>query len=364
MAMLSPTMILTWLEAHVKMRQSRRKALAAVVQAASAFAGVGITALGRAMESGTAAKHNIKRVNDFMGNEQLETEALAGALFHAFAPKEGRIIVLADWTDVANGKLLVFALPRDGRSLPFLSVCVPKDCGEGAMKGAEEEALDKLARICQGRDVTLVAVADRGFGHQRWLSAVRARGWHFVQRLSRVFFVEVEDYIGNLRECRLRKGARPKDWGHGTFGEDGVIKGRLITVYARDAKEPWYLVTDLEGICAAEVVGIYKRRTWIEALFRDHKNRDWGLSLDAVRFNKYKRYERLFYVLALAFIFLCAFGAAAEAEGFAQKLKANTVKKRTLNLLRIGHYYLREKRRRGESGSIQLAFAALEGLPS
>jgi len=153
--------------------------------------------------------------------------------FEAFAPTRGPVLVLADRTDVPNGKLLVFALPRNGRSVPFWVRVVPKGASDG------------------------------------------------------------------------------------TVGDDEAIEGRLITAYDPEAKEPWYLVTDLSDMEAQEIVSIYRRRWWIETLIRDGKNRDWGLGLAMViTLKDYRRYERLFYIVALGFIFLCAHGALAKAEGF------------------------------------------------
>ena len=342
--MLSPQRILTWLESNVNgMRRSRMKTLAHIVPAAMELCGVGVLSLGRSMRTRTTAKHNIKRVGRFLGNEDVEDTALARGIFNAFAPKQGRVLVLADWTDVANGKMLVFALPCNGRSVPFYTKVVAKKAGEGAMIRAENEALEALGEICGDRSEDIVMVADRGFGNQRWLRAVVRQGFHFVQRLSCVFFADTEHYIGNLRDLDLRRGKRVRDWGHGTLGEDGAIHGRLVTAYDKKAKEPWYLVTDLDEAAPSEIVNIYRRRWWIETLFRDKKNRDWGLGLASVHLKDYRRYERLFYIVALAFIFLSAHGAAAEAQGFDRGLKANTRKIRVINLLRIGYHFIKQK---------------------
>jgi hypothetical protein len=128
--MLSPEEILSWLKENVKgMRLSRLKTLAAIVPAATTLCGVGVLSLGRAMNTPTTAKHNIKRVERFLCNTGVESVALAHAIFNAFAPEQGPVLVLADWTDVANGKLLVFALPCNGRSLPFFVCVVPKNAG-------------------------------------------------------------------------------------------------------------------------------------------------------------------------------------------------------------------------------------------
>jgi hypothetical protein len=338
--MLSPDTIMTWLERNVNgVRRSRLKTLSAIVPGAMAMVGVSTHSLGRAMQSATTAKHCIKRVNRFLGNAKLECEAIAAGIFDVFAPKRGRVLVLADWTDVANGKMLVFAMPCNGRSIPFYTKVVPKNAGKGALKKAEMAGLAELKRICDSRS-EVVIVADRGFGNKRWLAEVRSLGFHFVQRLSNVFHVETERYIGALGDMDLRKKAKARNWGRGTIGEDRVIEGVLVTTYDPKAKEPWYLVTDLDDIAAEDVVRIYRQRWWIETTFRDKKNREWGLGLDNVEFNSHERYERLFYIVALAFIFLSAHGAAAERNGFADTLKANTRKTRVLNLLRTGSFYI------------------------
>lgn len=341
--MLSPEVILTWLERNVNgMRRSRMKTLAHIVPAAMLLGGVALHALGRGMRTGTTAKHNIKRVERFVGNAKVESMALAQGLFRAFAPQHGLVWVLADWTDVSNGKLLVFALPCNGRSIPFFTHVVPKQAGEGALVRAENEALERLAPLVQTRS-NIVIVADRGFGNQRWLGAVARHGFHFVQRLSCVFFADTEEYIGALRDLNVRRGPRVRDWGHGTLGEDQAITGRLVTACDPKAQEPWYLLTDLKDLPATEVVDAYRRRWWIETSFRDAKNRDWGLGVSCVHLDDYRRYERLFYIVALAYILLSAHGAAAEAEGFDRGLKANTRKTRVLSLLRIGYHFIQNK---------------------
>lgn len=341
--MLSPVDILPWLEANVNgVRLSRLKTLAAIVPAAMELGGVGVLALGRAMSGPVSGKHNIKRVNRFLGNEDLECAAVAKGIFNVFAPKQGRVLVLADWTDVSNAKMLVFALPANGRSIPFYTYVVPKLAGEGTLIEAETKALQALKVICAGRSHVTV-VADRGFGNKRWLGAVRKVRFHYVQRISSVFTVETELFMGGVKEMNLRRGARIRDWGYGTVGADEAIEGRVITAYDPNAKEPWYLVTDLDDAGAEEVVSIYRRRWWIETAFRDSKNRDWGMGLDMVKLKDYRRYERLFYIVALAFTLLSAHGALAEAEGVDKEAKANTRTTRVLNLLRIGIYHIKRR---------------------
>ena len=127
---------------------------------------------------------------------------------------------------------------------------VAKKAGEGALIRAENQALEAMQRICRNRP-DVILVADRGFGNQRWISHAKDLGFHFVQRLSSVFYAETQEYIGKLDEMDLRRGHRIRAWGYGSLGEDQVIEGWLVTAFDPDAKEPWYLITDLDDASAA-----------------------------------------------------------------------------------------------------------------
>jgi hypothetical protein len=158
---------------------------------------------------------------------------------------------------------------------------------------------------------------------------------------------------------RFRRRQRPRDYGWGFIGEAAEVEGRLIVQYGPEYEEPWFLVTNMKGAIPSVVVRCYQRRMWIEAMFRDWKNRQWGMGLDAVRLSEPQRHDRLFLVLALAYTFLCACGAYAEKTGFAQALKANTRKDRVMTLLRTGILLLQSKKPRQRQ-----ALNALAALPT
>jgi len=335
--------ILSWLEENVQMRQSRRKTLASIVSGAMRLQGTGVLALGRAMGGAARAKHRIKRVDRFLGNSQVEVDALSAALFHALRPSTGPVVVTVDWTDRHQFQQLVLAIPCNGRALPFYSVTIEKGDASGMHAGlmikAEEQALEMLSQMCGG-EICPIIMGDRGFGNARWLGEVQKWGFHFVQRLARNHYVETEHHIGALSELGIRRGWKPQDHGWGTMGERKWGPLRLVSTFRRDADEPLLLVTNLPNETPQEVVQHYGRRAWIEATFRDLKNRNLGMGMDHVRLTEAHRIDRHFIILALAFVFLCAFGAVAEAQGLGEELKANTVQERVLSLARIGNYFL------------------------
>ena len=206
--MYDPSQILPWLEQNVQMRRSRMKTLADITAGAIRLQGMGVLALGRAMEGEAKAKNRIKRVDRFLGNEQVEVDAVSEAFFHTLKPATGPVVILADWTDRHKFQQLVLALPCDGRALPFYWVTVEKGDGSGHHDGlmieAEAMALDALERMC-GDTITPIIIADRGFGNTRWLGDIQNRGWHFVQRLACDRGVDVEGYIGSLSKLGIKR---------------------------------------------------------------------------------------------------------------------------------------------------------------
>jgi len=223
---------------------------------------------------------------------------------------------------------------------------------------AEADAMNALAAMC-GEAIRPIIIADRGFGNTRWLGDIQSKGWYFVQRISREIYLEVEEYDGHGYELKIPRGRLPRDWGSGTMTNQYFGPLRLVTAHDREANEPWFLVTNLEGKKATAIVQLYKKRMWIEALFRDLKNRNWGLGMDNVKLTQAGRVDRHFLILSLAYIFLFAIGATAESEGLGDQLKANTVQERVLSLARIGHYFLQTA-----TIAIPIAIQALLELPT
>jgi len=345
--MFGPSKIMKWFDRHLQpVRRSRRKTLAHIVAGAMKMKGVGVLALGRAMDGPSFAKHRIKRVDRFLANEKLERLAIAEILFEVLRGRDLHPIVLVDWTDRHAFEQLVLSIPVDGRSVPFHAITIKSTKlgaeTQGPLISAERQILRELNAMCP-LGVTPIIVADRGFGNERWIRDVTKWGWHFVQRLSKSHYVETEQHIGTLPELGIRRGYHPKDWGWGTMGDnekEAKTPFRLVSVFHRDADEPWYLITNIEDTDAKKIVGTYAKRWWTETMFRDLKNRKWGLGMDEVRLTTVERTANHFIVVIIAFILLCAFGAFAETKKFGERLKANTEKNRALSLAAIGNHFI------------------------
>ena len=145
----------------------------------------------------------------------------------------------------------------------------------------------------------------------------------------------------------------------GFVGEQESIEDRLVVQCGGPGyDEPWFLITNLDRM-PTEIVRYYQRRMSIEAMFRDWKNRRWGMGLKTVRLSEPERHDRPFLVLALACIFLSACGAYSEKIGLGKALKANTVRTQVMTFLRMGIQLLMR-----QSCSPAIAFRVLAELPT
>ena len=113
----------------------------------------------------------------------------------------------------------------------------------------------------------------------------------------------------------------------------------LKTTWDDKAGEPLYLVTNLTDI-PQKITRYYKRRMWIEEEFRDLKNRKWGLGFDESYLSSPQREDHRWCVLAIAHMFLMAYGAAAEKSDQARHFLPNTTREREISLARLGAFVI------------------------
>ena len=355
--MTSPEDILYWIESHVKpMRRSRQKTLSSIVAAAMSMTGAGVLALGRSLPGKTTAKHAIKRVWRFFRNTGLEIASVQQALANTLAPADDAVVILLDWTEYGRYQTLCAAVPRDGRALPIWWKTIVRHSGAGSMVATEQEALWALRRMFPFRN-DLIIVADRGFGNTRWIGDIQKWGWGFVQRISGAVYIENDDWYRTLNLLPVACGSGSHDWGDVLLTLEHPTSLRLVTTWNKGAKQPWYLATNLTEI-PQKITRLYLRRMWIEEMFRDLKNRKWGLGFDGSELATHQREDRRWAVLALAYMFLMAYGAAAEQEGLHRQFSPNTETERVINLARLGFFIIRTA-----LISIPEAISALNRIP-
>jgi hypothetical protein len=165
----------------------------------------------------------------------------------------------------------------------------------------------------------------------------------FVVRLTRDVTVRLSDRACLLRGLGLQPGER-RDYGLVWLPSDELVRVRLIGVWAKGAKEAWWLATNLEN-AVSKVVGYYDRRMGIEEQFRDSKGCRFGLKLRWTQFTRAEFVERMYLLVGVALLLWTTVGRAVE-EAEPKVRLASKAKGARLSLARIGSYYWLKMTRR------------------
>ena len=290
------------------LRRSQAKALAAISWGAMKCRRVSQADIGRAMETGTTAKYNIKRVSRFVTNSRVSLAEGCRGLVQIAAKAAGRCLVVAvDWVDIGRYKVLKAAVPIRGRAVPILCGVNPKWRLKKSQNAFEDAFFELLASLLPARTWTII-VADRGFARAELVPVLSELGInHVIRANTKVRFVS-NRFDDLLSEHGVKEGGH-RDLGLGRYTARRPVERRVIVKWERGHEEPLVLGTDLVWNWR-KVVDVFKLRMSIEELFRDEKNIRYGWGLRQTKVGTAGRLERLLLVLAYAYLLLLLIGLA------------------------------------------------------
>jgi len=288
------------------LRRSQAKALAAISWGTMKCRRVSQADIGRAMETDTIVKHNIKRVSRFVRNNRVAMPEGCRGLVRLAAKASGRCLVVAvDWVDNGPYKVLKAAVPIRGRAVPILFAVYPKWRLKKSQNSFEEALLELLATLLPARTWTII-IADRGFARAELVGKLRELGMNHVIRVNAKVRFASDRFDDLLSQHGVRPGGH-RDLGFGRYTVRHPVERRVIVRWERGYEEPAILGTDLMWSWR-KVVEVFKRRMSIEELFRDEKNIRYGWGLRQTKVHTAGRLERLLLVLAFAYLLLLLVG--------------------------------------------------------
>lgn len=137
------------------------------------------------MAHGTTAKHAIKRVDRFLGNQGLDLEVACGDLIATVIGSAQTVYLTLDWTDpkTKDGLFQTVSLPvrAHGRAIPLVWMTVAKRDRKDRMRAYEEALCARAARLlpdgCQP-----ILLADRGFATAPFFRFLEGRKWDWIIR--------------------------------------------------------------------------------------------------------------------------------------------------------------------------------------
>jgi hypothetical protein len=208
-------------------------------------------------------------------------------------------------------------------------------------RNEHEDVLLERFREVLPAGVKVTVLADRGFGDQALYELLSDQlGFDFIVRFRGI--VKVTSADGETKPAKewVPSNGRPLLLRGAKVTKAGRELGAVVCVKAKGMKEAWHLATSHGDTPGSNIVALYAKRFTIEESFRDQKNLRFGMGLSDTRIGDPARRDRLLLISAIAIVLLTILGAAGEALGFDKWLKTNTVKRRTISLLRQGlmHY--------------------------
>lgn len=334
-----------------------------------------LTGIGRHLQGRALVKHKIKQVCRLLSNPTFHKRfpELFAAIARMLVLPGSRPVLLVDWTCFDECVYaLVASLVHDGRALPLYVEAHPID--KYATPDVEHAFLDTLCQTVLPTGVRPVVVSDAGFRNP-WFAHVRSLGWDFVGRLCGRVLLQPLDATADIwvqRDVLMSQaGSTGLDLGQYRVAKTNPLTARVVTVhyrtprtpgqkrtlpqkgpkadkYRQQAEEPWLLFTSLsdEEMTAAGVVAVYARRMQIEETFRDDKNRDTGVGLDASASEIPNHLCMLRWLGALSQILTHVVGVVGETLGLHKHYQSNTAKRRVLSLPFLGRQILRHEDRR------------------
>jgi hypothetical protein len=320
-------------------RLSQQKTCAALVAAicqaaqASSFAIAGQLACLTEVQFGSA----LTRLYRFLRNDRFDNWLLTERLLKLLAQPNHSLLLALDWTCWQDRfSVLTASVCVDTRSVPVAaSACVKRHLAR-SQNLWEETFLRLVVDRLRAAEVSAIWLCDRGFHRVAWLKQLVEMEQSFVVRLQRDVTVHLPDGARLLKSLEMHEGER-RDFGFVSLRADEYVRVRLIGVWAKGAKEVWWLATNLTNRVST-VVSYYDRRMGIEEQIRDAKGVRFGMKLKWTQFTKAEFIERMYLLVGVALLLWTSVGRAVADEEPKVRLESKT-KGARLSLARIGCYY-------------------------
>jgi hypothetical protein len=228
-------------------RLSQQKTWASIVAAlcqsaqASSFAIAGQLSALTAIQFGS----DLTRLYRFLRNERFDNWLLTERMLRLLhQPKQSHLLAL-DWRAWQDRfTVLTASVCVDTRSVPV----AVSACHKPQLAHSQNLWEETFLRLCVDRlratGVTAIWLCDRGFHRVKWLERLMEMKQQFVVRLHRDVTVHLKDRSCLLKSLEIREGERC-DFGLVYLRADKLVRVRVIAVWARGAKEVWWLATNL-----------------------------------------------------------------------------------------------------------------------
>jgi len=263
------------------LRRSQQTAIRLVVEAISSRGGASsITiAAGLAQRTGAGIPSALVRFYRLLHNRRVEDLVVSRQMIHTLAKTARTVLVSIDWTEWHPPlRMLLASVVTGTRAVPVYAATFIKTAILRSQNCWENTFLKMVVMVLEEARVAACFLADRGFRRASFIKRLlELTGHTFLVRLADKVMVENEAGRRLLRKCGLQAG-QAIDLGWVKLRQDAVVTVRVIGVWARGGREPWWLATNRNDPLGV-LVSLYDRRMTIEEQIRDTKGARFGFAL-------------------------------------------------------------------------------------
>ncbi len=327
------------------LRKSQRKTITLVIEAMASMAQAASIPIAAFLSQTTGSRVDsaLTRFYRLLHNPRLDDLLLTRQIVWFLSQCPSPLLVALDWTEWHPPvRMLLASVIRGTRAIPIQSAVFLKDQIVRSQNTWENNFLRLLCLLLDQIQVRVCFLADRGFRRVSFLKLLMEHKAHsFVVRIGDQLTIDTKKKRRLLHQCGLQAG-HALDLGFVLLRQDGAVTVRVVGIWVRGAREPWWLATNREDpLCS--LAALYDRRMAIEEQIRDTKGARFGFQLVWTQIKTPQALARFTVLIGLTILLLTAIGHALSMRRPDVRLTSKK-KGHRLSLMTVGylffHYFL------------------------
>jgi hypothetical protein len=243
-------------------------------------------------------------------NRRIDDLAISRRMLSLLGQRTSPLLIALDWTEWHSDlRVLSASVAMGTRAIPVYLAAFLKSKIRRSQNVWEESFLEILTLLLREAGVSACFLADRGFRRVQFLRLLLKQREHgFVVRLAEQVMVETARTTKTLKKWGLPAG-RAVDLGWVKLRQHEAVEVRVVGIWQRGAREPWWLATNLD-VPLARLAALYDRRMAIEEQFRDTKGARFGFALVWTQLTTPEALARFLLLVGLTIFIQTAIGQA------------------------------------------------------
>ncbi len=323
------------------LRKSQSKTITLVVQAMTCLAQAASIPISAFLSQATGCQLDsaLTRFYRLLHNPRLDDLLLTKQLLSQLLLQPGPLLLALDWTEWhPPWRMLLASVSVGTRAIPIQAAVFCRTEILRSQNTWENNFLKVLGLLLNELGARACFLADRGFRRVSFLQLLLGYPNHtFLVRMQDQVMVETPKFKRLLKKCPLQPG-HAVDLGWVRLRQDGAVQVRVIGLWTKGQKEPWWLATNREDSLSF-LASLYDRRMSIEEQIRDSKGARFGFQLIWTQIQTPAALARFALLIGLALLMLTAIGHAVALRH--PEVRLNSKKKGPrLSLITIGWLFL------------------------